>query len=255
MPNLFDLTGRTALVTGGSAGIGLGIARCLSEAGARVVVAALDDAALHDLPNKLPGAVAVACDVTVLADCERAVATAVSEFGGLDILSANAGVFPQAAVDTIGADEIEKITRINVGGMANCVKAALPALKESAHGRVIVTSSITGNMTGYPGWAHYGATKAAQMGYVRTAAVELAPHQITVNAVLPGNIATEGLAELDQSYADAMRAAVPGGQLGKPEDIGYAVAFLASDAARFINGHGIVVDGGQILPESAEALA
>lgn len=253
MSHPFDLTGRVALVTGGSAGIGLGIATCLAEAGARVVVAALADDALTRVSEKIPGALSIDCDVTDLAQCEHAVAFAVDNFGQLDILAANAGVFPQATLDTIGAEEIAGITRINVGGLANCVKAALPALKESKHGRIVATSSITGNMTGYPGWAHYGATKAAQMGYIRTAAIELAKFGITVNAVLPGNIVTEGLKDLDPSYMEAMAAAVPGGNLGKPEDIGYAVTFLASDAARFINGHGIVVDGGQILPESAEA--
>lgn len=249
MSHAFDLSGRVALVTGGSRGIGLGIARALTESRAKVVVAALDDAHLDSLTEKLPEALPVACDVTKLSDLEAAVSAAVEKFGGLDIVAANAGAFPQANLDSIDADVLGSLMRLNVGGTANAVKAALPALKQSEAGRIVVTSSITGNYTGYPGWAHYGATKAAQMGYVRTAAVELAPFGITVNAVLPGNILTEGLADMEQSYLDEMAAAVPSGKLGTPEDIGYAVAFLASDGARFINGHGIVVDGGQILPE------
>lgn len=249
MSHAFDLSGRVALVTGGSRGIGLGIARALTDSRAKVVVAALDDAHLDSLTEKLPEALPVACDVTKLSDLEAAVSAAVEKFGGLDIVAANAGAFPQANLDSIDADVLGSLMRLNVGGTANAVKAALPALKQSEAGRIVVTSSITGNYTGYPGWAHYGATKAAQMGYVRTAAVELAPFGITVNAVLPGNILTEGLADMEQSYLDEMAAAVPSGKLGTPEDIGYAVAFLASDGARFINGHGIVVDGGQILPE------
>ncbi|MEJ5928976.1 SDR family oxidoreductase [Corynebacterium sp. H128] len=246
MSQAFDLTGRIALVTGGSSGIGLGIARCLAAAGAKVAIAALDD---EHLTNLDPAFLPIACDVTSYDSCEAAVAATIDAFGGLDILAANAGVFPQATLDTIDADALAYITRINVGGLANCVKAALPVLKESRAGRIIATSSITGNITGYPGWAHYGATKAAQMGYVRTAAVELAPYGITVNAVLPGNILTGGLEGLSKDYLKQMAAAVPSGKLGSPEDIGHAVAFLASDGAGFINGHGIVVDGGQILPE------
>lgn len=249
MSHPFELSSRVALVTGGSTGIGLGIARALTESGARVAVAALPDAHLDSLPENLPDALAIPCDVTDVESCSSAVNATVEHFGQLDILAANAGVFPQADLATIDADVLEEITRINVGGLANCVKAALPELKRSTAGRIIATSSITGNMTGYPGWAHYGATKAAQMGYVRTAAVELAPHGITVNAVLPGNILTGGLEDLSEDYLKAMSVAVPSGELGRPSDIGYAVAFLASDAARFINGHGLVVDGGQILPE------
>ena len=135
------------------------------------------------------------------------------------------------------------------------VQAATPALRESGRGRVVVTSSITGNVTGYPGWSHYGATKAAQMGFVRSAAMELAKDGTTINAVMPGNVVTPGLIALGEEYMRRMAAAVPLGYLGEPRDIGEAVAFLASDGARYITGQAIVVDGGQILPESPEAIA
>ena len=135
------------------------------------------------------------------------------------------------------------------------VQAAAAALRESGRGRVVVTSSITGNVTGYPGWSHYGATKAAQMGFVRSAAMELAKDGITINAVMPGNVVTPGLVALGEEYMRRMAAAVPLGCLGEPRDVGEAVAFLASDGARYITGQAIVVDGGQILPESPEAIA
>jgi 3-oxoacyl-[acyl-carrier protein] reductase len=135
------------------------------------------------------------------------------------------------------------------------VQAALAALAASGHGRVIVTSSITGPITGYPGWSHYGASKAAQLGFLRTAAMELAPKQITINAVLPGNIVTEGLNDLGQEYLDQMAAAVPAGRLGTVADIGSAALFFASDEAGYITGQSLVVDGGQVLPESHLALA
>jgi 3-oxoacyl-[acyl-carrier protein] reductase len=114
----------------------------------------------------------------------------------------------------------------------------------------VVTSSITGPITGYPGWSHYGASKAGQLGFIRTAAIELAPLNITVNAVLPGNILTEGVEALGPGYMAKMTSAIPARRLGSVEDVAYAALFLASDEAGFISGQTIVVDGGQVLPES-----
>ncbi|MDO5075901.1 SDR family oxidoreductase [Corynebacterium sp.] len=245
-----SLNGRTALVTGGSSGIGLGIARALATAGANVVVAALDDAHLAALTEF----VTVPCDVTKLEDCRNAVARAVDAFGNVDIVAANAGAYPRANIEDIDAATLGELTELNVGGTANIVVAALPYLKRSRAGRIVVTSSITGNITGFPQWAHYGATKAAQMGYVRTAAIELARDGITCNAVLPGNILTPSLLALGEDYVNQMAQSIPGGKLGTTEDVGNVVAFLASDAARYISGQGIVVDGGQVLPESPPAL-
>jgi 3-oxoacyl-[acyl-carrier protein] reductase len=134
------------------------------------------------------------------------------------------------------------------------VDACLPGLKARGKGRIIVTSSITGPITGYPGWAHYAASKAGQLGFVRTAAIELAPHNITVNAVLPGNTLTEGMEALGPEYIARMTSAIPQRRLGSVDDIAYAALFLASDEAAFITGQTIVVDGGQVLPESPAAL-
>jgi len=119
---------------------------------------------------------------------------------------------------------------------------------------VILTSSITGPITGYPGWSHYGASKAAQLGFMRTAAIELAPRGITVNAVLPGNIATEGLADLGAEYRRSMELSIPQRRLGEVTDIGNAALFFATDEAAYITGQALVIDGGQILPESLAAL-
>jgi 3-oxoacyl-[acyl-carrier protein] reductase len=125
----------------------------------------------------------------------------------------------------------------------------------SGRGRVIITSSITGPITGFPGWTHYGASKAGQLGFMRTAAIELAPKGITVNAVLPGNVVTEELAGTGKEYTSGMTAAIPLGRLGTVDEIGYAALFFATDEAAYITGQSIVVDGGQVLPESPGALA
>src|SRR5439155_25935177 len=113
---------------------------------------------------------------------------------------------------------------------------------------------ITGPITGYPGWAHYGASKAAQLGFLRTAAIELARAKVTINAILPGNIVTEGLEELGEEYLGRMERSIPLGRLGSVEDVAHAALFLASDEAGYITGQTIVVDGGQVLPESLMAM-
>jgi 3-oxoacyl-[acyl-carrier protein] reductase len=143
----------------------------------------------------------------------------------------------------------------NLKGMLFSIKAALPYLKHSTAGRIVLTSSITGPLTGYPGWSHYGATKAGMVGFMRTAALELARFRITINAVLPGNVLTEGVRDLGQDYINATTASIPLKRLGSVEEVGHAVAFLASEEAGFITGQTLVVDGGQTLPESLQALA
>jgi 3-oxoacyl-[acyl-carrier protein] reductase len=249
------LTGRTVLVTGGTKGIGKGIARVFVRAGANVVVvgrgAEAGEAAAEELGSR---AAFVSADVGVAADCERMAAETVEKFGGIDVLCANAGVFPDAKLEDMTEADIDAIFATNVKGTMLSVKACMGALESSGHGRVVLTSSITGPITGYPGWCHYGATKAAQLGFLRTAAIELAPKGITINAVMPGNIETEGLDELGPEYRHAMESSIPQKKLGKVEDIGYAALFFATDEAGYITGQTIVVDGGQVLPESPMAM-
>jgi 3-oxoacyl-[acyl-carrier protein] reductase len=254
-----SLDGRSAIVTGGSKGIGRGIAETFAAAGVNVLVTARNQADLDATVAGLaghPGRVSgLATDVTSPDDCRRAVETAVERHGGLDIVCANAGIFPSGRLEELTPDDIEHVLAVNFKGTVFVVQAALSALTASGHGRVIITSSITGPITGYPGWSHYGASKAAQLGFLRTAAMELAPKQITINAVMPGNIITEGLIEMGQEYMDQMSASIPARRLGSVADIGNAALFFATDEASYITGQTLVVDGGQILPESSQALA
>lgn len=254
-----SLQGRSAIVTGGSKGIGRGIAEILARAGVNVVITGRNqsdiDTAIAGLAQA-PGTVTgVAADVASPDDCRQVVAAAVERHGGLDIVCANAGIFPSGRLEDLTPDDIENVLSVNFKGTVFMVQAALSPLAASGHGRVIITSSITGPITGYPGWSHYGASKAAQLGFLRTAAMELAPKKITVNAVLPGNIITEGLIDMGEDYMNRMAASVPAGRLGSVADIGNAALFFATDEAAYITGQSLVVDGGQILPESAEAIA
>jgi len=253
-----SIAGRSVVVTGGSRGIGRGIARVFAAAGANVLLTGRDQTALTaavDELREVGGQIsAVAADVSDREQCSRMAQTAVARHGGIDVLCANAGIFPSARIEDMTPDDLETVLATNFKGTVFAVQACLPALTDSGRGRIVITSSITGPITGYPGWSHYGASKAAQLGFVRTAAMELAPRGITINAVLPGNVFTEGLEDLGQDYLDQMTASIPQGRLGTPADIGNAALFLATDEAGYISGQSLVVDGGQVLPESAMAL-
>ena len=250
-----SLKGRSVLVTGGSKGIGKGIARVFAEAGAKVAIMArqldLAQAAAKDIGHAAFG---IGGDVTSLSSLEAAMASVVKQNGALDVLCANAGIFPAARLEEMSEAQWDEVMDTNLKGTFLTLKAAIPHLKKSDQGRVIITSSITGPVTGYPGWTHYGASKSGQLGFMRTACLELAKYGITVNAVMPGNIMTEGMAGNGEAYIKSMEASVPLKRLGTPEDIGHAALYFASKEAAYVTGQTIVVDGGQILPESLEAL-
>jgi 3-oxoacyl-[acyl-carrier protein] reductase len=252
------LTGASVVVTGGSKGIGRGIATAFAGAGARVLLAARDETTLARTAEELRAAggdvAHVAVDVSRPEGCAAMAAAAIEQFGGIDVLCANAGVFPEKPLAEMTEADLDLVLGVNVKGTFFAVTACLPALTASGRGRVVLTSSITGPITGFPGWSHYGASKAAQLGFLRTAAIELAPHGITVNAVLPGNVLTEGLAEMGEDYLAGMTRAIPLGRLGTVADIGNAALFLATEEAGYITGQTLVVDGGQVLPESPDAL-
>jgi 3-oxoacyl-[acyl-carrier protein] reductase len=252
---LSSIAGRSVVVTGASKGIGKGIARVFARQGAKVMVVARNgEEAMLTAAELGPGASGFAADVTHPAAMAAMAAEAVARQGGIDILCANAGIFPAAKLADMTPENWDEVLGTNLKGMFLSIKACLPALQRSGRGRIVVTSSITGPITGYPGWTHYGASKAGQLGFIRTAAIELARHGITINAVMPGNIRTEGLDGLGPDYFDKMTASIPLKRLGSVEDIGHAALFFASDEAAYITGQTIVVDGGQVLPESLAAL-
>jgi 3-oxoacyl-[acyl-carrier protein] reductase len=253
-----SIAGRAVVVTGATRGIGKGIARVFAGAGGRVLIVGRDAEAAKATVAELSATGAevsyVLADVSRREDCRRVAATAAERFGGIDVLCANAGVFPAAPLAEMTDEDIDEVLGTNLRGTILSVQACLPALAASGRGRIILTSSITGPITGFPGWAHYGASKAGQLGFLRTAAIELAGSGITINAVLPGNIVTEGLDELGEEYQAQMAASIPLRRLGTVEEIGHAALFLATDEAGYITGQTIVVDGGQVLPESLAAL-
>lgn len=255
---LTSIKGRSVIVTGGSKGIGKGIAQVFAAQGAKVMIAARGEeagtAAVKELNASGGTAEFCKCDVSQWDSVQSMVNTTVERFGGLNILCANAGEFPQTKMVDMDPSEWDQVLATNLKSAFLCVKAAIPHFEKAGGGRVVLTSSITGPVTGFPGWSHYGASKSGQLGFLRTACMELSRYNVTINAVMPGNIYTEGLQDLGQDYLDTMAASIPLKRLGDVADIGYAALFFASDEAGYITGQTVVVDGGQILPESLEAM-
>jgi 3-oxoacyl-[acyl-carrier protein] reductase len=247
------LEGQVAIVTGGAQGIGLGIATVLRAEGANVIIADVDAAAAEAAASSLSTdgehALAVQTDVTVLSSVEQMAAAALQRWGRIDILAANAGVYPPISLRDLEPGEWDRVMMINARGALFAIQACLPHMTEQGYGRIVLTSSITGPLVGLPGYGHYGASKAAMLGLMRSAALEVVGHGITVNAVLPGNIRTAGYTKMTPEHRASMLEHIPLGVVGEPEDVGWAVRYLAAPEARYVTGQTLIIDGGQVLPE------
>ncbi|MFZ1994414.1 MAG: SDR family NAD(P)-dependent oxidoreductase [Solirubrobacteraceae bacterium] len=248
------LDGQVAIVTGAARGIGAGIASVLREEGASLVVADIDGEAATTTARAIDPsgehALPIRTDVTDRGDLDALADAALQRWDRIDILAANAGIYPHIPLDALTLDEFDHLIAINVRGAVFAAQACLEPMRRAGYGRIVLTSSITGSVVGQAGYTLYGASKAAMLGFMRSAAVEVAKEGVTVNAVLPGNIRTPGFGDLGPEHEQAMLDAIPVGVLGEPEDVGWAVRFLASPEARYITGQTLVIDGGQVLPES-----
>ncbi len=250
---MLDLTGRVALITGGSKGIGRAIAVAMAGAGADVAVAARGADDLDRVAKEVEAlgrrALAVPTDVTDVEQVRAMVEATTGELGALDILVNNAGAAPfLSTVDTIREEGFEKYFRLNFTSAFYCTKAAAPALLAAGSGCVINVASIAG-FTASPGLTYYGGAKAALINFSRTVAREWAASGVRVNAIAPGWVETEMNARgrQDPTWYETIRSMIPLGRWARAEEIASVAVFLASDAASFITGAVIVVDGGQTL--------
>ncbi len=265
LPQLFDLTGKVAIITGGAAGIGFGIARRLAEAGASLVVADIDEPAAQRAAARLGAEQGAAhrvqparVDVSVAADVQHLIDHTVSVFGGVDILVNNAGIFPMQPVLQMSEEQWDRVLDVNLKGAFLCAQAAARQMIRQGRGGVILNiASIDALHPSGVGLAHYDASKGGMLMFTKNLALELAPHAIRVLAIAPGAIATEGAAastlRLKSAGVDVeqmMRGfleKIPMRRQGVPDDIGRMALCLVSDLAAYMTGTMVVIDGGVLL--------
>jgi 3-oxoacyl-[acyl-carrier protein] reductase len=242
-----DLSGKTALVTGAARGLGRCIAQTLAAAGAKVACIDVNAETLADTVAAIraAGGVAepIACDVTQSERVGEAVDQVVKLWGALNILVNNAGITRDNVIVRMKDEQWDAVININLRGTFLFTRAAARPMMKARGGRIINIASVSGLM-GNPGQVNYSASKAGVIGLTRTVSRELASRNVTVNAVAPGFIATDMTAALGEEIIEQIKKEVPLGRMGEPQDVADAVLFLASDAASFITGHILTVDGG-----------
>jgi len=244
------LANKVAIVTGGSRGIGLAIARRFASEGAAVVVGDLDLEAARlaaaELEKLGVGAEAVKCDVAQIEDAELLASHALNRFGRIDILVNNAGITRDRLLLRMSESDWDVVIAVNLKGAFNCTKAVAKTMLRQRSGRIINIASVVG-LIGNAGQANYAASKAGVIGLTKSLAREMAGRNITVNAIAPGFIETKMTEDLPESVRQAFMSRIPLGRAGTPEDVANAALFLASDESSYITGQVICVDGGMVM--------
>ena len=248
---MMDLTGKTALITGASRGIGKAIALKLAGQGANIAIPYLGDPAEAEQAQKEIEALGVkcvmyVCDVSSLEASKEVVEKVIEEFGGVDILVNNAGIVRDKLILSMKEEDFDMVINVNLKGAFNMIKHTYSHFMKKRRGRIISISSIVG-LNGNAGQANYSSSKAGLIGLTKSTAKELGGRNITVNAIAPGFIDTDMTQQLSDKVKDAMKAQIPMKRPGTPEDIANLALFLASDEASYITGEVIRVDGGYAM--------
>ena len=247
---MFDLTNKVAIITGASQGIGKGMAETFSKAGAHIACVSRNKDNLKSVADSLikNGGVAsfYTCDVSSLDAFQHTIKEIAENHGSVDILVNNAGICKDKLIMRMSEDDWNKVININLNGAFNGIKAVSQIMIKQRAGRIINISSIVG-LIGNPGQANYAASKAGLIGLSKSAAKELAPRGITVNAIAPGYIATDMTDQITDQAKESLITKIPLGRIGSPSDIAASALFLASDEAGYITGQTLTVDGGMVM--------
>lgn len=243
-----ELEGQVAVVTGGSRGIGLAIARALAEAGARVAVLGRNGARAAEAAAALPGEghAGLACDVGDPQQAAAAVAAVLDELGPVDILVNNAGITRDNILLRMKDEDFDQVIATNLKGAFNLTRAVTRGMMKRRRGVILNISSVVG-LTGNAGQANYAASKAGMVGLTKSVAQELASRGVRCNALAPGFIRTDMTEALTDSQVDALTERIPLGTLGEPEDVAGVARFLVGPEARYITGQVVAVDGGMVM--------
>ncbi len=245
---MFDLTGMTALVTGASGGLGSSIAKALSEQGARLALSGSNAAKLEAFARDLGGDhVALVCDLSKAEEVDGLVPRAVEALGKLDILINNAGITRDNLSMRMKDEEFQEVIRINLEAAFRLIRAACKPMMKARFGRIISVTSVVG-VTGNPGQANYVASKAGLIGMSKAVAQEVASRGITVNCIAPGFMASAMTDALNDAQRAGILSRIPAGAMGKGEDIGAGVVYLASREASYVTGQTLHVNGGMAMP-------
>nr|WP_321440875.1 3-oxoacyl-[acyl-carrier-protein] reductase [uncultured Hyphomonas sp.] len=244
---MFTLTGRTALVTGASGGIGSAIAKALSEAGAKVVLSGTREGVLNEVAATLPGESAVVtCNLSDPEAVDGLAARAEEAIGPLDILVANAGITRDKLLMQMKDDDWNDVININLGSYYRLTKSVVRGMMKRRHGRIIGITSVVG-VTGNPGQTNYCASKAGMIGFTKSLAQEVASRGITANAIAPGFIESPMTDVLPEAQKSSLLGRIPAGRLGQGGDIAAAAVYLASDEAAYVTGQTLHVNGGMAM--------
>jgi 3-oxoacyl-[acyl-carrier protein] reductase len=244
---MFSLSGRLALVTGASGGIGGAIAKTLAEAGARVALSGTRMEALEKTAGEIGGSpVILQCNLSDPQATSELVGKAEEALGGLDILVSNAGLTRDGLLMRMKDEDWETVLNVNLGAYFRLARAAMRGMMKRRHGRIIGITSVVG-VTGNPGQANYAASKAGMIGFTKSLAQEVASRNITVNCIAPGMIATAMTDVLKEDQKEALLKAIPAGRLGTGADIAAAAVYLASDESAYVTGQTLHVNGGMAM--------
>lgn len=243
---MFDLTGKKALVTGATGGLGSQIAKSLAAQGAQVAISGTRENVLNELASEIPNSIVLTANLSEEGAAENLIARAEEALGGLDILVANAGVTRDGLLMRMKEEDFDTVLKVNLYSYFAMAKAAMRGMMKRKHGRIIGISSVVG-VTGNAGQANYAASKAGMIGFTKSLAQEVATRGITANCIAPGFIVSPMTDVLNDTQKQGILSSIPAGRMGQAEEIAAGVVYLSSDEAAYVTGQTLHINGGMAM--------